>query len=113
MPALALHDHYEFLPGVILTALLAELLYAVLLPRQGGPLAAQPPRWGLFAAVVPGLFYALYLLTVGITQGLAGTAESVLGVVLVASATGLLLSCLVLPWADRVAGRPDSSPAAL
>lgn len=103
LPALALHDHYEFLPGVILTALAAELLYAGLLPRAGGLLAGRPARWGLFAAVVPGLFTALYLLTVGVTQGLAGTAESALGVVLVASATGLLLSFLVLPLADRVA----------
>jgi hypothetical protein len=54
-----------------------------------------------------GEHYALYLLTVGVTQGLAGTAESVLGVVLLASAVGLLLSCLVLPWGDRVAAIRD------
>ena len=101
LAALALHDHYEFVPGVILTALLAELLYAALLPRPGGTLAAQPHSFRLFATLVPALFYALYLVTVLVTQGLAWTADIAAGVVLLAGATGLLISFLLLPPVDQ------------
>jgi hypothetical protein len=101
LAALALQDHYEFLPGVILTALLAEILYALMLRQQEGPLAARPSRLRLFAMLVPALFCALYLLTVLVTQGLAWTADLAAGAVLLAGATGLLISFLLLPPVDQ------------
>ncbi len=110
LAALALQDHYELLPGVILTALLAEILYALMLRQQEGTLAARPPRFRLFATLVPALFYALYLVTVLVTQGLAWTADIAAGVVLLAGATGLLISFLLLPLGDRRAAIPRPAP---
>jgi Tol biopolymer transport system component len=110
LAALALQDHYEFLPGVILTALLAELLYAALLPRPVGTLAARPAPFHLFATLVPALFYVLYLVTVLVTQGLAWTADIAAGVVLLAGVTGLLISFLLLPPGDRSAATTQPAP---
>jgi hypothetical protein len=88
----SLHDHYEFVPGAVITGLAADLALQAFKPS-----AARPLRFHLFAFGLPLVFFGLYFVTVALTQGVAWSVHLAWGAPVVAGVIGLFVSFLMLP----------------
>jgi hypothetical protein len=80
----SVHQDWVLLPAVLVTGFIADLLYA---------------RWGftrIFAFMLPMLFYALYFLTLALTEGVWWRVPLWAGSIVMAGAVGWLLSYLTL-----------------
>jgi Tol biopolymer transport system component len=85
-----IHDQYRLIPTAPVAGLAADAL-----ARQLQPGAARPDALRLFAFAVPAIYYALYFLTLQVTQGIGWSIHLWLGTVALAGATGVLLTCLL------------------
>jgi hypothetical protein len=90
-----LNDQYRVLPAALAAGLASDLLIAWLRPAVERPAALR-----LFAFAAPAIFYALYMLTLFLTQGIQWTVHLWAGAIVLAGVTGYLLSFLVAPPAE-------------
>ncbi len=85
-------DYFSLIPGVFVSGLIADILLAVLKPS-----ADKPSRFYLFAFLMPLVFYALYFVSLQLTEGSLGwTVHLWLGSAFVAGIVGLLVSFLLI-----------------
>jgi hypothetical protein len=87
-----INDQYRLLPAALAAGLAGDMLIAWLRPAVERPAALR-----LFAFAAPAIFYSLYMLTLFLTQGVQWTVHLWAGAVVLAGATGFLLSFLVAP----------------
>lgn len=101
-----MHDSYRLVPAAVAAGLASDVLYLILRPS-----AAREVTLRAFAAVVPFMSVALYLLGLALTaeNGLGWTLHMVLGAPLIVGIVGLLLSYLAFPSGDRRATVDDRS----
>jgi WD40 repeat protein len=85
-----IHDQYRLIPAALVTGLAADGLARWLRPG-----AARPGALRRFAFAVPAIYYALYFLTLQVTQGIGWSIHLWLGTVVLAGAAGVLLTCLL------------------
>jgi Tol biopolymer transport system component len=84
-------DEYSFLPGILLSGLLADVLNQRLQP-------STTPAWRLyaFAFLVPSAFYALYFLTLLVQGNVDWSVHLSAGAVVLAGVVGLLVSFMLV-----------------
>jgi hypothetical protein len=92
LPVIVLSDQFGFVPGVLLSAVIAELQYLLLRPS-----ATRPASFYLFAFSVPVVFYGLYFASLQVGYGVGWSSHLVAASVLVAGIAGLLIGWLVMP----------------
>lgn len=85
-------NSFALLPGIVLTGLIADTLYAGLDPGLD-----RPRRLRAFAAVVPACYYAVYFLSLELTAGIAWVVHIWAGAVVLAGFAGLLVSYVAIP----------------
>lgn len=83
--ATVLSDEYRLLPGIVLAALLAEVIV------RRWPAGASRLGDALVAFLVPAVVFALYFATIGVTDGLGWTVHLWLGAIVTAGIIGLFL----------------------
>ncbi len=88
-------DRYFLLPGIVVAALIAEVLYALLKPT-----AEKPGRFALFAFLTPVVFYSAYFLNLQLTRGVSWVIHVWAGSIIMAGVAGLLISFLMV-WPQR------------
>jgi hypothetical protein len=87
-----MRDEYRFVPVAVLGGLAADLLYRWLKPSR-----ERPNSLRLFAFFVPANLYALYFLTIHLTEGIWWTIHLWAGCIILAGVAGLMLSYLFVP----------------
>jgi hypothetical protein len=85
-------DSYYLIPGVLLTGLVADVLFWRLQPSEERVEALR-----IFAFTVPAVFYLLYFATLEITDGITWSIHLWLGSIVMAGIVGLLLSYVMVP----------------
>jgi hypothetical protein len=90
--AAVIRDHYELMPA----ALIAGLVGDVLLYRLGRP-SLGTASMRAFAAIVPATFYLLYFLTLMVDREVDWSVHLWAGSVVLAAATGVGLTYLMVP----------------
>lgn len=88
----SIHENFFLIPFEILAGLTAEVLYWWLKPSLSRPSSF---RW--FAFGVPVIFYALYFLTLALTEGVWSTIHLWIGAILLSGIAGWLLSFAFIP----------------
>jgi hypothetical protein len=87
-----LSDEYRLIPGVLLTGIVADLLYWFLRPSTGRRDALR-----IFSFSIPIFYYLCYFITLMATSGITWSIHLWLGSSLLAGAIGLVLSYLLVP----------------
>jgi hypothetical protein len=95
-------SNWQFFPGAIVAGLFADALIWKLNPSVKN-LAA----YRLFAGLVPLVFYALYVIEVGLSTRIAWSLPFVGGVFAVPSMVGLMISYLIVPAKAAIIAFPD------
>lgn len=85
-------ESFVLLPGIVMTGLVADGLYAWLRPTPDRVLAFRA-----FAAGIPALYYGLYYVSIALTGGIAWVVHIWTGAIVLAGFAGLLVSYLALP----------------
>ncbi len=93
----AMQAEYRFIPGSILTGLLADILNRTLEPSM-----ERRGMFQLFAFAVPLIFYLLYFLTIALTGGIAWSIHMWLGMSVLAGAISVGLTVLMFPASPGV-----------
>jgi hypothetical protein len=88
---LIVSDHYVFLPGAVVTGLLADVLVWWLKPS-----ADKPARFYLFAFVVPLVYYALFFAAAATMGTVRWTVHLWSGSTVIAGVVGLLVAFLLV-----------------
>jgi hypothetical protein len=96
LPVIVLSDAYGFAPGVVLAGAVADGLYLLLRPSL-----VRPARFYAFAFSLPVTFYSLYFLALQFGPGVGWSAHLVVGSVVLAGVTGVLLALLAVPQGAR------------
>ena len=86
------HGEYRFIPGAVLTGFIADGLVSLTRPTPG---RARMVRFVAFT--VPAVLYALYFLTLHVTEGIWWTPPLWSGAIIITGVVGLLLSYLLIP----------------
>jgi len=89
---ISIHENFFLIPFEILAGLAAEILYWWL-----NPSSRRPVRFRWFAFGVPIVFYALYFLTLALTDGIWRTIPAWASAILLAGITGWLFSYAFVP----------------
>jgi hypothetical protein len=90
--AMILHSTYwAFIPGVS-AGILGDVIY-----RWAKPRLSRQTTFRLFSAGLPGIYYGLYFATLSMTGGIWWPIHLSAGAVVLAAASALLVSYLVLP----------------
>ncbi len=92
-------DSYSLIPGVLLTGLVADVLFWRLQPSEERVEALR-----IFAFAVPAVFYLLYFATLEITDGITWSIHLWLGSIVMSGIVGLLLSYVMVPPQGPIAG---------
>jgi hypothetical protein len=98
----AFTSNWQFFPGAVVTGLLADVFLWKLRPSVRNLTAYR-----LFAALVPFVFYALYVFEVGLSTGIAWSLPFVGGVFIIPGTVGLLISYLIVPAKAAVIAFPE------
>jgi Tol biopolymer transport system component len=98
--ATVLSDEYRLLPGIVLAALITELVV------WRWPAGASRVGDAIVAFLVPAVVFALYFATIGLTDGLGWTIHLWLGAIFTAGIIGLFLDELA-----RAGSRPPAAVA--
>jgi len=101
---MAVHEVFQFLPGVVVAGLSADLLHQRLKPS-----VERPGDLRAFAAAVPVIFYVLYFVTLALTGGMWWRIHLWAGDIILAGVVGGLLSHLMIPPAMRPGQAPATS----
>jgi hypothetical protein len=99
-----MQDQYRLIPGATLAGVAADLLRHRLQPSP-----TRPGAWRLFAFAVPAIFYALYFLTLKLTEGIWWSVHLWTGAIVLAGMVGWLLSYVLVPPSWPAA--PDADDA--
>jgi hypothetical protein len=87
-----MQDQYRLIPAATLAGVAADLLRHRLQPSP-----TRPGAWRLFAFAVPAIFYALYFLTLKLTEGIWWSVHLWTGAIVLAGIVGWLLSYVLVP----------------
>lgn len=87
-----MHDHYIFIPVVLLAGLIADVLVWKLRPS-----VKNPTSFYIFAFTVPIVLYLLYFLSLKLTTGVYWTIHLWLGSTFITGIVGFLLCLLLVP----------------
>lgn len=93
-------ETYVLLPGIILTGLVADAVYARL-----QPMPIRDPVFRGFLVGVPTLYYALYFVSIAQTGGISWVIHIWAGAIVLAGFAGLLVSYVALPG-EQTQARP-------
>lgn len=89
------HHEFRFIPGGVLTGLVADSLLVYLRPSVDRPAALR-----VFTFVVPALLYTSYFLTLAATEGIGWSVHLWMGAIVIAGIVGVLLSYLIADQPD-------------
>jgi hypothetical protein len=93
-----LRDNYKFIPGVVLSGLVTDLLYHKLK-------VAQLYSLHIFGFLTTFIYSSSYFLTLIISRSLIWPAHLWMGTILLSGITGLLISYLVTQYSERESSR--------
>ncbi len=96
-----MRDHYYFIPGAVLTGLVADVLIRFLRPS-----ATNTPALRIFAFVVPVTSQLLYFAALALNPGVWWSIHMWLGVTVWSGIAGLLLSYVAVPPALPASASP-------
>jgi hypothetical protein len=87
-------DRFMLIPVAVAAGLAADLLLRLLRPST-----RQPTAFHTFAFLVPFIYYWLYFLALGLTEGVGWTVHAWAGTAVMAGVVGVVLSYLIVPAA--------------
>lgn len=97
VPGSVVHGTEQLVPAVLLAGLFGDLVV-----RRVRPSSNRPAALRVVGGTVPAVLYALYFLTLALTDRIEWPVELWAGSILLAGAAGLLLSYLAVPWRSTV-----------